>query len=191
MSELSTPSTWVWSFLHIKMKVKEGNLMSKYKRESSHRFHHISRMELGLPARIKNPTISRICDTDIKDRDWIWTLNPRKRERAMATTRLMVTMKVCVSTNPPPSKLPKKRTEGWVMRLAEQWTPLLLDNLLGLVKLGKKRDCRVGFKEKDEREERSCREMRGRVAIDWRRAQKHMNLWRRNKVYRIYSLMGL
>lgn len=50
----------------------------------------------------------------------ISTLKPRKRESAIATTRLIVTMKVCVSTNPPPSKPFRKRREGLMMRLEEQ-----------------------------------------------------------------------
>lgn len=144
------------------MKVKETE--SKSKRESPFPPH----LSHGTGSPCKSQNFQESVTWIKRDIEiWIWTLKPRKRERAMATTRLMVTMKVCVSTNPPPSKLPNKRTGGWVMRVAEQWTPLFLDNLLGLAKLGKKRDCGVGFKEEDEREERSCREMRGRVAMDW------------------------
>lgn len=103
------------------------------------------------------------------------TLKPRKRERPMAITRLIVTMKVCVSMNPPPPSKPllRKRTEGWMMRLAEDWWTLVRDHFLWwLISSGfwKERNCGVGFNEEDERyeeeEDRSCREMRGRVAIE-------------------------
>lgn len=151
----TTPLTWNW------ISLQQTNKKIKIK-----------------PIQISQRTYSL---NDLSKENRYETLKPRKRERAMATTRLIVTINVCVSTNPPPPSKPfKKRTEGWIMRSAEHWWTLVLDHLLWFLwwlissGFGKKRSCGAWFNEEDKREEgqRSCRERRGRVAMDSQKKKK-------------------